>query len=320
MKHLKLFPLLCCLILSFTSESQTNYRSSISSNQQTANSTAHSKKVVGYFAQWAIYGRDYNVLDIEGDKLTHIMYAFFDTTFDAATETSSIESIDSYADFEHNESGMHPSSEPVKGNIGDLRLLKQNYPHLKVLISLGGWTRSQNFPALAKSVNGRLTLAQSMVNFMETYTWIDGFDIDWEFPVEGGIQGETVNGIGDPEQPGATLTDDHYWIQKVQDYYINYLVTSVLGEDPKSVLTIPNDDFLVFFDNQQLHVRNKSNKTQYFDFQLFDLHAKKLFHSNSIQLNSKALVTPTSSTFIKGIYIAVMKTQSQTHVYKIISK
>jgi hypothetical protein len=80
MKHLKLFPLLCCLILSFTSESQTNYRSSISSNQQTANSPAHSKKVVGYFPQWAIYGRDYNVLDIEGDKLTHIMYAFFDTT------------------------------------------------------------------------------------------------------------------------------------------------------------------------------------------------------------------------------------------------
>jgi hypothetical protein len=121
-----------------------------------------------------------------------------------------------------------------------------------------------------------------------------------------------------PDQPH--FPDDHYWIQKVQDYYINYLVTSVLGEDPKSVLTIPNDDFLVFFDNQQLYVRNKSNKTQYFDLQLFDLHAKKLFHSNSIQLNSKALVTPTSSTFIKGIYIAVMKTQSQTHVYKIISK
>lgn len=221
MKHLKLFPLLCCLILSFTSESQTNYRSSISSNQQTANSPAHSKKVVGYFAQWAIYGRDYNVLDIEGDKLTHIMYAFFDTTFDAATETSSIESIDSYADFEHNESGMHPSSEPVKGNIGDLRLLKQNYPHLKVLISLGGWTRSQNFPALAKSVNGRLTLAQSMVNFMETYTWIDGFDIDWEFPVEGGIQGETVNGMAVPDQPH--FPEDHknlvFLLKKIREVF-----------------------------------------------------------------------------------------------------
>ena len=51
----------------------------------------HNKYVVGYYAQWAIYARDFNVSDIEAENLTHLMYAFYDTIFDDATETSRIE-------------------------------------------------------------------------------------------------------------------------------------------------------------------------------------------------------------------------------------
>ena len=54
-------------------------------NQIYSQQPDHSKLVVGYYAQWSIYTRDYNVLDIEGDKLTHIMYAFFDATYDSST-------------------------------------------------------------------------------------------------------------------------------------------------------------------------------------------------------------------------------------------
>ncbi|WP_299885924.1 glycosyl hydrolase family 18 protein [uncultured Lacinutrix sp.] len=168
----------------------------------------HNKMVIGYYAQWAIYARDYNVLDIEADKLTHLLYAFFDTKYNAATDSAYIQTLDDYADFQHNESGLHAFDDPVKGNIGDLKLLKQSYPHLKVVISLGGWTKSQAFPDIAKSVNARTTLAQSMVDFMTTHPWIDGFDLDWEFPVEGGIDGtESVGGVLIPAQPH--YTDDH---------------------------------------------------------------------------------------------------------------
>lgn len=32
--------------------------------------------VVGYFAEWAVYGRNYHVSDFPADKLTHLNYAF----------------------------------------------------------------------------------------------------------------------------------------------------------------------------------------------------------------------------------------------------
>ena len=194
MKRLLLYGFLTLISLLQTTNAQT--------------SPQHDKKVIGYYAQWAIYARDYNVLDIEADKLTHLLYAFFDTKYDAATDTAYIETLDDHADFQHNESGMHAFDAPVKGNIGDLKLLKQNYPHLKVVISLGGWTRSQAFPDIAKSSNARTTLAQSMVQFMTDYPWIDGFDLDWEFPVEGGIDGtESIGGVLIPAQPH--YPDDH---------------------------------------------------------------------------------------------------------------
>lgn len=162
----------------------------------------HGKYVVGYYAQWSIFARDYNVLDIEADKLTHLMYAFYDAIYDEDTDTATIESLDTYADYDHNESGLHAWDATVKGNIGDLRLLKERYPHLKVIISVGGWTRSQHFPVIAASENARKTFAQSMVDFMNEYTWIDGFDIDWEFPITGGTDGsETINGSAIPAQP-----------------------------------------------------------------------------------------------------------------------
>ena len=166
------------------------------------NQPQHSKIVIGYYAQWAIYARDFNVLKIEADKLTHIMYAFFNATYDASTETASIETLDEFADYNHNESGLHAWDAPVKGNIGDLKLLKEKFPHLKIIISVGGWTRSQNFPAIAASQNARKTFAQSMVKFMTSYPWIDGFDIDWEFPIVGGTDGnESINGSPIPVQP-----------------------------------------------------------------------------------------------------------------------
>ena len=169
---------------------------------------AHGKYVVGYYAQWAIFSRDYNVSDIHAEHLTHLMYAFYDTLFDETTGVSSIESLDDYADTEHTEDpGVTQNSDPA-GNLGALKLLKENNPHLNIMISLGGWTKSHAFPALASSASGRETLAQAMVAFIKKYPFIDGFDIDWEFPVEGGIDGtETVNGVLIPPQPHTP--DDH---------------------------------------------------------------------------------------------------------------
>ena len=165
----------------------------------TQSSPTHDKYVVGYFAQWAIYGRDYNVSDIKAENLTHLMYAFYDTQFDESTGLSMIKTLDEYADTGHTEDpGVDHSSE-LQGNLGAIKILKEQYPHLKVLISLGGWTKSLAFPDLAASQTGRESLADAMVTFINTYPFIDGFDIDWEFPVYGGID--------NPKQPNTP--DDH---------------------------------------------------------------------------------------------------------------
>src|SRR5262245_36370081 len=34
------------------------------------------QKIIGYFAEWSVYGRKFNVGDIPAAKLTHVNYAF----------------------------------------------------------------------------------------------------------------------------------------------------------------------------------------------------------------------------------------------------
>jgi len=227
----------------------------------------HNKKVVGYYAQWAIYARDYNVNDIDGNKLTHLMYAFFGIDYDPANPSGTkLKSLDTYADFEHTETGA-PWNSSIKGNFYDLKNLKLAHPHLKILISVGGWTKSQNFPAVAASPVARQALANDMANFLATYPFIDGFDIDWEFPIVGGTDGtESVNNILIPAQPHTT--NDHknlvYLLEAMRTAMPNKLITiaagnsvnnvsqQFIGPNNKSSYSMTNDittycDFITFF-------------------------------------------------------------------------
>ena len=202
---------------------------------------SHDKKVVGYYAQWAIYARDYNVWDIDASKLTHLNYSFFGINYSSSNPSATtILSLDTYADFEHNEGG-HAWDAPYKGNFADLKKLKEQFPHLKILISVGGWTKSHHFPDVCANPIARQALVQSMVDMMQTYTWIDGFDIDWEYPVVGGTDGsELLNGSILPAQPHTN--DDHKnFVLLVKDmrqaFPVGKLVTAALGN---SVVQVPN--------------------------------------------------------------------------------
>ena len=87
--------------------------------------------------------------------------------------------------------------------------------------------------------------------------------------------GDSADGIGDAEYPGATLTDDHFWIQKVQDYYINHLVESVFGLESASISNL-STSFKVLINNQQLQITNISKAPKITDIYLFDLTGKQL--------------------------------------------
>ena len=52
---------------------------------------------------------------------------------------------------------------------------------VEVYPSIGGWTLSNSFPAMAKSPTSRANFAANCVKLIETYDF-DGIDIDWEYP------------------------------------------------------------------------------------------------------------------------------------------
>lgn len=53
---------------------------------------------------------------------------------------------------------------------------------------MGGWTWSTYFSDVAMTDSSREVFAKSCVEFMVRYSF-DGVDIDWEYPVSGGLTG-----------------------------------------------------------------------------------------------------------------------------------
>jgi len=139
------------------------------------------KNVVVYFPNWGTYNAAHSSISVDQlpwDKVTVINHAFFevDSSFKLAT-------TDSYADFDksfpHSEGW---DADKLRGHMGEYKYYKSQYPNVKVLISVGGWTRGANFHAMASSSSSRAVFINSVVDFLKKYPFIDGIDIDWEFP------------------------------------------------------------------------------------------------------------------------------------------
>lgn len=145
-------------------------------------------KVIGYFAQWGVYGRNYHVKNIvtsgSASKLTHIMYAF------GNVQNGRCVIGDSYADYDRFYSAAESvdgvadtwDAGALRGSFNQLRKLKQMYPHIKVIWSFGGWTWSGGFGQAAANPTA---FAQSCYDLVYDPRWadvFDGIDIDWEYP------------------------------------------------------------------------------------------------------------------------------------------
>ncbi len=149
-------------------------------------STPSAERIVGYFASWSVYDRDYHVADIPADKLTHINYAFANVSADGRCTLG-----DPYADIDKFYEGDSWEAGALRGNFNQLQKLKDDYAHVKTLISVGGWTWSSRFSDVALTPQSRTTFAQSCVQFMLDHGF-DGIDIDWEYPVGGGLESNTT--------------------------------------------------------------------------------------------------------------------------------
>ncbi|MGK7950424.1 MAG: glycosyl hydrolase family 18 protein [Xenococcaceae cyanobacterium] len=192
----------------------------IINDDRTPNTGGNSQPVVGaYYPEWAIYDRNYQVSDLPADKLTHAFYAFAKINDDGTVGV-----FDSYAATEKRFDGDWNTPKEFAGNFEQLNNIKAENPHLKTLISIGGWTLSGKFSDVALTDASRETFAKSAVEFMTKYGF-DGIDIDWEYPVSGGLAGNTYR----PEDKhNYTLLlgelDEQLQIQEAKDNQ-DYLLT-----------------------------------------------------------------------------------------------
>ncbi|MEV7414238.1 glycoside hydrolase family 18 protein [Streptomyces sp. NPDC089919] len=170
-------------------------------------------KRVGYFTQWGVYGRDFQVQDLEtsgtAGKLTHLNYAFGNISAQGTCVMGNIPGeADAWADYERPLDAANSVDgtadtwdQPLAGNFNQLRELKAEHPGLKVLLSLGGWSWSTHFSDAALTPASRKALVSSCIdlyikgNLPQDGTRggagaaagvFDGFDLDWEWPGSAG--------------------------------------------------------------------------------------------------------------------------------------
>jgi len=60
------------------------------------------------------------------------------------------------------------------GSYYQLFLLKQKYPHLKLILSIGGWANSQRFSKTFSTEQSRFKLIESITNWFYKYPFFEG--------------------------------------------------------------------------------------------------------------------------------------------------
>jgi chitinase len=153
---------------------------------------------VAYFIQWGIYARQYFVKNVaesgQAARLTTINYAF-----GGVSQAGACSSLDTWADFQRpfaaSESVDGVADAPgqaLNGNFNQLRKLKAMFPHLRVVMSLGGFTGSTFFSDVALTPASRQAFVASCLDMFINGNLptgvgaaagvFDGIDIDWEWP------------------------------------------------------------------------------------------------------------------------------------------
>lgn len=216
---------------SITTSSSSSVASSIASSVSSSSvGSAGGKKVVGYFAQWGTYARNYHVKNIatsgSAAQLTHILYAF------GNVQNGQCVIGDAYADYERaydanlSVDGVADTwDQPLRGSFNQLRKLKKAYPNIKVIWSFGGWTWSGGFGQAAANPTA---FANSCYNLVEDPRWadvFDGIDIDWEYPNDCGLTCDT-----------SGFSAYKNLIQALRTRFgANALVTSAIGAAPSKI-------------------------------------------------------------------------------------
>ena len=207
------------LVVADTDGSHVNAITLTDGENNTAYANTSNSVVGAYFVEWGVYGRAFPVDKVPAYNLTHILYGFipmcggagindsvksiqnsFETLQNSCegTEDHEVALHDIWGAVNKKQAG-HGDNTVYRGNFGQLMELKRAYPTLKILPSIGGWTLSDPFYYLGNATL-RTRFVDSVKEFLLTWKFFDGVDIDWEYP-GGGAANPT---LGDPAVDGTT--------------------------------------------------------------------------------------------------------------------
>lgn len=217
--------------------------------------SAQKKEIVAYFPEWRAKGdHPYFVKDIEkrnsADKITVLNYAFLIPQPDSAGKIipGFLDSNMAYQQIYTSEMSIDgitdDSTQPLRGQFNQLRKLKQRHPDLKIVLSIGGWEGSNYFSDAAltpesreifvstcidRFIKGNLPEANSAGGQGVAAGIFDGFDIDWEYPVRGGIDGMHHN----PEDNNNLTALFALFRTKLDSINSGYLLTAAVPATEK---------------------------------------------------------------------------------------
>jgi chitinase len=183
------------------------------------------RRVIGYFTSWRTGTNGqarYLASDIPWSKITHVNYAF------AHIDANNRVSVGNTASPQNPATGMEwpavagAAMDPefaYKGHLNLLNKFKKQHPHVKTLVSVGGWAEtggyigddgvrvpSGGFYTLTVTANNQVnqsaidTFADSAVAFVRQYGF-NGVDIDYEYATSMNDAGHPLDwGIANPRR------------------------------------------------------------------------------------------------------------------------
>lgn len=225
----------------------------ISSLNKTAYGQTGCKEVIGYYPGWQWYDRNKLVKPetIDYSKYTILNYAFLYPLADG-----SLTITDPWSDknllLGSINWGVAPAGYDSSYDLGNPAyhipntslIYHAHQNNTKVMISLGGWTLSDDFPAIAADPVKRSNFAHSCNEIVKIYG-IDGVDIDWEYP-------GYVAHNGTPND----ITTYTLLLQEVRDSLNvvelelnkNLMLTSAFGADPERMANVDWDAVVPLLD------------------------------------------------------------------------
>lgn len=164
------------------------------------------RQVIVYYPNWYLDTKSADeggeVGSIPWDSVTIINHAFFAPYPDDGTQESSWErksmNLDARkafkcvstmpkADFEDTEKSRY--NDLPRNHFSQYAEYASKYPDVKIMVSVGGWSRSGFFSEMVYTPEGRTSFISSCVDLMKEHSFISGIDIDWEYPA-GSLDGQ----------------------------------------------------------------------------------------------------------------------------------